>query len=171
MCDSSEALSRRSSQARLRNNCCQHVSRNADNELAPSLHLHGLPSRENQHPGVPLIYKLALRLLLHLHPPPHTSIMSLFGSAASTAAANTTNQQGDLTNDIALTAPPEDGISDLCFSSQSEHLAVASWDKKVRIYEIAPNGQSQGKAMYEHDAPVFAIDWSKVGSELLCASF
>lgn len=88
--------------------------------------------------------------------------MSLFGAAAAPAASSAANQQGDLTNDIALTAPPEDGISALSFSSQSEHLAVSSWDKKVRIYEIAPNGQSQGKAMYEHDAPVFALDWSKV---------
>lgn len=158
----------RSSQARLRNNrCCQHVSRNADNSfLRPSLHLHGLSNREYQPLGVPPIYNLAPHILLHPTFTPLPTTMSLFGSAATTTAASTTSQQGDLTNDIALTAPPEDGISDLCFSSQSEHLAVASWDKKVRIYEIAPNGQSQGKAMYEHDAPVFAVDWSKVGSEL-----
>lgn len=88
--------------------------------------------------------------------------MSLFGAATTTAASAANTQQGDLSGDIALTAPPEDGISDLAFSPQSEHLAVASWDKKVRIYEIAQTGQSEGKALYEHDAPVFAVHWSKV---------
>lgn len=85
----------------------------------------------------------------------------LFGStAASTSAANTI---GDVSKDIALSSPPDDSVSDISFSPVSNHLAVASWDKKVRIYEIAENGTSQGKAMFEHEAPVLSCHWSKVG--------
>lgn len=86
----------------------------------------------------------------------------LFGS--SSAANATSNAAGDITKDVTLNAPPEDGISDLAFSPQSEHLAVASWDKKVRIYEIDASGGSQGKALFEHEAPVLSCCWSKVGA-------
>lgn len=84
----------------------------------------------------------------------------LFGSAAS--STNTANTLGDLSKDVALTAPPEDSISDLNFSSQSSHLAIASWDKKVRIYEISQQGVSTGVAMFEHEAPVLSCHWSPV---------
>lgn len=85
----------------------------------------------------------------------------LFGSAAtSSSSANSTT--GDISKDVALTAPPDDGISDLSFSSQSDHLAIASWDKKVRIYEINAQGGSEGKALYEHEGPVLSCCWSKV---------
>lgn len=89
--------------------------------------------------------------------------MSLFGAAATTAPATAASQaQGDTSGDIPLQSPPEDSISDVAFSSQSDHLAVSSWDKKVRIYEIGGDGNSVGKAMYEHDAPVLSVVWSKV---------
>lgn len=90
--------------------------------------------------------------------------MSLFGaSPAATSSATANNTQGDLSKDVELAAPPEDSISGLSFSPQSEHLAVASWDSKVRIYEISETGQSMGKAMYEHQGPVLSVHWSKVG--------
>jgi mRNA export factor len=86
--------------------------------------------------------------------------MSLFGSNASTAAsANNTN--GDISKDVPLASPPDDGISDLSFSPVSEHLAVASWDKKVRIYEINAQGGSEGKTLFEHEQPVLSCCWSK----------
>ncbi|KAL8873525.1 MAG: hypothetical protein Q9174_001031 [Haloplaca sp. 1 TL-2023] len=88
----------------------------------------------------------------------------LFGQPASTASSNTT---GDISKDVALTAPPEDGISDLKFSPQSEHLAVASWDKKVRIYEINAQGGSEGKALFEHEQPVLTCCWSKDGTKIV----
>ncbi|KXL41404.1 hypothetical protein M433DRAFT_150423 [Acidomyces richmondensis BFW] len=91
----------------------------------------------------------------------------LFGSAANSAASNPT--QGDLSKDVAVSAPPDDSISDLCFSPQSDHLAVASWDKKVRIYEIDGNGNSQGKALFEHDGPVLSCCWSRDGSKVFGA--
>ncbi|KAF2771257.1 WD40 repeat-like protein [Teratosphaeria nubilosa] len=90
----------------------------------------------------------------------------LFGSAASSASNPT---QGDLTKDVALSSPPEDSISDLAFSPQSDHLAVASWDKKVRIYEIDQQGNSQGKALFEHEGPVLNCCWSKDGTKVFGA--
>ncbi|GKT44776.1 nucleoporin GLE2 [Colletotrichum spaethianum] len=92
----------------------------------------------------------------------------LFGSASSSSSSNTV---GDLKQDVALNNPPEDSISDLAFSpaqnQASDFLAVASWDKKVRIYEIAQNGQSEGRHAYEHDGPVLNCDFSKDGTKVL----
>lgn len=88
-----------------------------------------------------------------------STMAGLFGSAASTSQANTL---GDLSKDVALNSPPDDSVSDLSFSPQSDHLAVASWDKKVRIYQITQNGGSEGKAFFEHDAPVLSCHWSPV---------
>jgi mRNA export factor len=85
----------------------------------------------------------------------------LFG-ASSSAAAGSANTLGDLSKDIALTNPPDDSISDICFSPQADALAVASWDNKVRIYEVLESGASQPKASFDHTAAVFSVDWSKV---------
>ncbi|KAF2863929.1 WD40 repeat-like protein [Piedraia hortae CBS 480.64] len=93
---------------------------------------------------------------------------ALFGGAAtSNAASNST--QGDLSHDVQISNPPEDSVSDIRFSPQSDHLAVASWDKKVRIYEIDSRGNSQGKALFEHGGPVLSCCWSKDGSKVFGA--
>lgn len=91
--------------------------------------------------------------------------MSLFGNStqASTAAVST---NGDLSKDIEVQQPPEDSISSLSFSPVAELLAVSSWDKKVRIYEVQNNGQTVGKALYEHEAPVLCTSWMKDGTKL-----
>jgi hypothetical protein len=91
-----------------------------------------------------------------------TVMSGLFGSGPSTSAGAANNTQGDISHDIQVTSPPDDSISDICFSPQSDHLAVASWDKKVRIYEINSQGGSEGKALFEHEAPVLSVHWSKV---------
>jgi mRNA export factor len=85
--------------------------------------------------------------------------MAGFGLGATSTAATT---MGDLSKDVALTSPPEDSISDLAFSPVTDHLAVASWDKKVRIYQINEQGMSEGKALFEHEAPVLNCCWSSV---------
>ena len=87
---------------------------------------------------------------------------SLFGG--SSAASNASSTLGDLSKDVALTSPPDDSISDLAFSSQSNHLSVSSWDNKVRIYEISATGGSEGKALFELEKPALSTHWSKVGS-------
>ncbi|KAE8379451.1 WD40-repeat-containing domain protein [Aspergillus bertholletiae] len=96
--------------------------------------------------------------------------MSLFGSVGTTSTtAGQTNTTGDISKDVALNSPPEDSISDLQFSPASEHLAVASWDKKVRIYEINDQGQSEGKALFEHEAPVLSCCWAPDGTKVVGA--
>ncbi len=83
----------------------------------------------------------------------------LFGSAASSTPASTT---GDLSKDIALVQPPEDSTSHLAFSPTGDFLAVSSWDKKVRIYQVNEQGQSEGKAQMDFGAPVLNCAWSDV---------
>lgn len=99
--------------------------------------------------------------------------MSLFGSvpAATTAAGGASNTMGDISKDVALNSPPEDSISDIRFSPASDHLAVASWDKKVRIYEINDQGQSEGKALFDHEAPVLSCCWAPVSCANLLLLF
>ncbi|KAI9146779.1 Poly(A)+ RNA export [Paramyrothecium foliicola] len=92
---------------------------------------------------------------------------TLFGAANST-----TPILGDLKNDVALSDPPSDSISDLAFSpapNGPDFLAVSSWDNKVRIYEINQSGQSQGRHAYEHSQPVLNCDWSRDGTKLASA--
>ncbi|KAJ7052484.1 WD40-repeat-containing domain protein [Mycena amicta] len=68
--------------------------------------------------------------------------------------------------DIEMPDPPTDSISALSWSPQADFLAVGSWDNSVRIYEVGPNGQSQGKAMYEHQGPVLSVCWNKEGNRV-----
>lgn len=86
----------------------------------------------------------------------------LFGSAAS----STSSTVGDLKNDVAVSVLPEDSITALTFNpnpaDQKDFLSVSSWDKKVRIYEVTPNGQAEPRHMFEHDGPVFDLAWFKV---------
>lgn len=85
------------------------------------------------------------------------------GNTAQTSAA--TGQE--LINDILLNNGPEDTVTDLAFSPQLNLLAASSWDKKVRIYEIDPNsGNNQGRALFEHDGPVFSARWSSDGARV-----
>lgn len=83
-----------------------------------------------------------------------------------TPAASSSQAQGDISKDVALSVQPDDGISDLAFSPKSDHLAVASWDKKVRIYEIN-NGMSTGVAAIECEAPVLGCCWSADGTKVV----
>ncbi|CAI7587952.1 unnamed protein product [Penicillium pancosmium] len=96
---------------------------------------------------------------------------TLFGGGASSASASAgaANTTGDISKDVTLNQPPEDSISDMAFSPASDHLAVASWDKKVRIYEINEQGMSEGKALFEHEAPVLSCCWSPDGSKVVGA--
>jgi WD40 repeat protein len=66
--------------------------------------------------------------------------------------------------DVTLTSDIEDTISALSWSPAANHLAAASWDGKVRIFEVAANGTSKGVAMLTADGPLLSCDWSKVCS-------
>lgn len=90
----------------------------------------------------------------------------LFGGPSTSAASS--NTVGDLKQDVEVQQPPTDGITDLSFnpnqSSQQDFLTVASWDKKVRLYEVTPQGQAQPRHAYDHEGPVFSVDWFKVSA-------
>ena len=68
----------------------------------------------------------------------------------------------ELSKDIELANGPGDSISDITWSPQSNHLAVASWDQKVRIYEVSQIGSGQGRALIDFEGAVLSCDWSKV---------
>lgn len=86
-------------------------------------------------------------------------------NASSTPTSAATGQE--LISDITIDNGPEDSITDLAFSPQQDILAVASWDKKVRIYEIDPlTGSNQGRALFEHDGPVFSARWTSDGTRI-----
>ncbi|KAH7125730.1 Poly(A)+ RNA export protein [Dendryphion nanum] len=87
--------------------------------------------------------------------------MAFLNSAAQQAASSTT---GDTSKDVEIPADatPSDSISDLMFSPTNDHLAVASWDGSVRIFEINVNGV-QPKWMFKCEGPVLCVAWSKDG--------
>lgn len=85
--------------------------------------------------------------------------MAFFGSSSPTEI--------NTANDKDVTSPPEDSISDLAFSPQAELLAISSWDKKVRIYEVNPQGDTQGRALYEHQAPVLSTRFFPDGTKVV----
>ncbi|RLV96592.1 Nucleoporin GLE2 [Spathaspora sp. JA1] len=92
--------------------------------------------------------------------------MSSFLSSSATNSTTATGQE--LLNDITINNPPTDTITDLSFSPQQDLLTISSWDKKVRIYEIDSNsGNNQGKAMIDHDAPVFSSRFSPDGTKVV----
>jgi len=80
---------------------------------------------------------------------------------------STTPTAAPAPRDIEVADPPSDSISSLAFSSQADYLAAGSWDNSVRIYEVASNGQTQGKAMYSHEGPVLSVCWNKDGTKIL----
>ncbi|KAF7312176.1 Poly + rna export protein [Mycena indigotica] len=83
--------------------------------------------------------------------------MAFFNSSTTPAVAE---------KDIEMSEPPTDSIASLAWSPQADFLAVGSWDNSVRIYEVGANGQSQGKAMYEHQGPALTVCWNKARSLL-----
>jgi mRNA export factor len=85
---------------------------------------------------------------------------AFFGSKP--AATQSSNTGGDLSKDVQLSSPPEDSISALSWSPAANHLAVGSWDNKVRIYDVTQNPQGTGVAALDFAGPVLSCDWAKV---------
>lgn len=84
----------------------------------------------------------------------------IFGRPPSSQPAASVT--GDLSKDVQLSSPPEDSISGLSWSPAANHLAVSSWDSKVRIYDVTQSSQGTGVAAIEFTGPVLGCDWSKV---------
>jgi mRNA export factor len=66
--------------------------------------------------------------------------------------------------ELSLPADAEDTISSVSWSPAANHLAAASWDSKVRIYDVSPDGSARGAAMLKADGPVLDCDWAKVSA-------
>lgn len=88
---------------------------------------------------------------------------SLFGGASSSSSSTTA---GDLKNDVPLQPAVDDSVSDLQFSPTADFLAVASWDKKVRIYAVSEQRQCEGKAIIDFEAPALGCAWSPDGTKI-----
>jgi mRNA export factor len=72
-----------------------------------------------------------------------------------------TSNLGDLSKDVKLASPPEDSTSALSWSPTANHLAVASWDNKVRIYDLSKSDTGSGITFINLSGPALAVDWSR----------
>ncbi|KAK6834842.1 WD40 repeat-like protein [Apiospora arundinis] len=69
--------------------------------------------------------------------------------------------------DTVLPADAADTISSVSWSPAANHLAAASWDGKVRIYDVASGPSAHAAAMLSVDSPVLSCDWAKDGTMVL----
>ncbi|KAI1478976.1 WD40 repeat-like protein [Daldinia eschscholtzii] len=73
--------------------------------------------------------------------------------------------RGSLANDASLPADAQDTISSISWSPVANHLAAASWDGKVRIYDVNANTKiANGAALFAATGPVLDCDWAKDGT-------
>ncbi|CCH62699.1 hypothetical protein TBLA_0I00360 [Henningerozyma blattae CBS 6284] len=92
--------------------------------------------------------------------------MSFIRSTSTNTGTTTMTNGKDLENDITISNPAEDSISDIAFSPQQDFMfSASSWDNKVRIWDVQ-NGVVQGRAQYEHSAPVLTTRWSGDGTKV-----
>ncbi len=68
----------------------------------------------------------------------------------------------DVSKDKAISSPPDDSISDLSWSTAANLLATASWDGKVRIYDVTSSLTGTVRAAIEFAGPVLGCSWSPV---------
>ncbi|KAK0645956.1 WD40-repeat-containing domain protein [Cercophora newfieldiana] len=78
---------------------------------------------------------------------------------------------GNLENDIVFPAGPEDTISSVRWSPSNKHLAAASWDGKVYVYDVSlPKTANTIKGVTtissEGDVPFFDCDFDAQGTLL-----
>ncbi|XXG96514.1 something about silencing protein 10 [Hypoxylon texense] len=72
---------------------------------------------------------------------------------------------GSLAKEISLPEDAQDTISSVSWSPAAHHLAAASWDGKVRIYDVdAGSGAARGVAMLAADGPLLDCDWAEDGT-------
>lgn len=90
--------------------------------------------------------------------------MPLYAPARPSAptAATTATVTGSTANDVQVTDGPTDTISELRFSGQANHLASASWDGKVFVYDHTQVPSGTPVAQMDFDKPVLTCDWSPV---------
>lgn len=69
---------------------------------------------------------------------------------------------GSQVSDITLPSDGEDTIASLSWSPVRDHLAAASWDGKVRIYDVSSTGHAQRVSTLLAEQPALSCDWAKV---------
>ncbi|KAA8648322.1 uncharacterized protein ATNIH1004_004207 [Aspergillus tanneri] len=84
-------------------------------------------------------------------------------------ASSNANNQGDLSKDATLDNPPEDSISELAWSPVANHLAVASWDNSIRVYDLSHSVKGEGKALFSFPSPALSCAWWPDGSKVVGA--
>ena len=70
--------------------------------------------------------------------------------------------EGSLDDDREVPADATDTISCVRWSPASNHLAAASWDGKLRVYDVAADLSAKGVAAITTGAPVLTCDWTQV---------
>ncbi|VEU22626.1 DEKNAAC103504 [Brettanomyces naardenensis] len=106
-----------------------------------------------------------------------------FGTRLFSGTSTSVGSVQDLQGDVTVPDVGEDSVSDLCFSPVADFLAVANWDRRVRIYEVSGGASSnagrigtssmntptvaQGRAMYAHDAPVLSCRFTPDGTKVV----
>ncbi|RDW75973.1 putative nuclear pore complex protein SonA [Coleophoma crateriformis] len=95
---------------------------------------------------------------------------SRFSNPTPPPTPNRTPSGNPTTADITLASPPDDSISALAWSPVANHLAVASWDSKVRIYDVTQHTTGVGVALFDFEGPVLDCHWTKNGAVVVGAS-
>jgi len=72
-------------------------------------------------------------------------------------------------NDMPVQQPPTDSISQIVFSPVANILAASSWSKEVRVWEVAPNGQTIPKLSKMFAAPLMSCDFNSTGDTIFAA--
>ncbi|KAI1133039.1 WD40-repeat-containing domain protein [Nemania abortiva] len=81
--------------------------------------------------------------------------------------SNSPSRIGTLVNDVALPSYNEDTIQSLSWSPAADHLAAASWDGKVRFYDVSTTRTTKCASALVAEGPVFSCDWAKDGSMVI----
>ncbi|KAE8440669.1 hypothetical protein EG329_006833 [Mollisiaceae sp. DMI_Dod_QoI] len=84
-------------------------------------------------------------------------------------ARNTPTNLGNLSRDTKLASPPEDSTSDLAWSPVANHLAVASWDSKIRVYDVSKGDAGEGLTAIDLAGPALTCAWSRDGTKVVGA--
>eukprot|EP01108_Squamamoeba_japonica_P005963 TRINITY_DN4800_c0_g1_i1.p1 TRINITY_DN4800_c0_g1~~TRINITY_DN4800_c0_g1_i1.p1 ORF type:complete len:334 (+),score=91.50 TRINITY_DN4800_c0_g1_i1:87-1088(+) len=69
-------------------------------------------------------------------------------------------------NDLELPQPPSDSVSSLKWAPTTNLLAASSWDKSVRVWQVALTGQCELKFGHELASPIVAAAWNGESSAL-----
>ncbi|RWA08016.1 hypothetical protein EKO27_g7080 [Xylaria grammica] len=64
-------------------------------------------------------------------------------------------------NDVVLASNGEDTIQSISWSPVANHVAAASWDSKVRIYNVASSSSARGVSALLAEGPIFSCDWAQ----------